>query len=81
MTWVYLLRSMSFPEKAYIGLTTNLQQRLDQHNTGAESGYCAKYRPWKTTVAIRFEDRARANAFERYLKTGSGHAFAKRHFW
>ncbi len=30
---------------------------------------------------MRFDDDARADAFERYLKSGSGHAFARRHFW
>ena len=28
-----------------------------------------------------FETKEKAVAFETYLKTGSGHAFAKRHFW
>jgi hypothetical protein len=32
-------------------------------------------------VAIRFENNRKAQAFEKYLKSGSGHAFAKRHFW
>jgi hypothetical protein len=31
-------------------------------------------------VIIEFRDQARALAFERYLKSGSGRAFAKRHF-
>lgn len=32
-------------------------------------------------VVVRFEDDAKADAFEKYLKHGSGHAFANRHFW
>jgi hypothetical protein len=32
-------------------------------------------------VFLRFEDDARAWEFERYLKSGSGRAFAKKHFW
>jgi putative endonuclease len=79
--WVYLLRSLRFPEKVYIGLTEELDLRLEQHNSRHEKGYTAKFAPWKTVVAIRFEDRARAKAFERYLKSGSGHSFARRHFW
>jgi putative endonuclease len=31
-------------------------------------------------VVIAFSDEARAIRFERYLKSGSGRAFAKRHF-
>jgi hypothetical protein len=30
---------------------------------------------------LRFADDAKAEAFETYLKSGSDHAFAKRHFW
>jgi hypothetical protein len=37
--------------------------------------------PWELVVAVRFEDARRAAAFEQYLKSGSGRAFAKRHFW
>jgi hypothetical protein len=44
-------------------------------------GIPAKHRPWKPVVVIRFEDDVKAEAFERYLKFGSGHAFAAKHFW
>jgi hypothetical protein len=32
-------------------------------------------------VALAFADDDKATAFEAYLETGSGWAFAKRHFW
>ena len=80
MKYVYLLRSLSNPPKTYIGLTENLQRRLQEHNSG-KSVHTAKHVPWEVEVAIRFRDHARAEAFERYLKSGSGHAFAKRHLW
>jgi hypothetical protein len=32
-------------------------------------------------AAIHFADATKAAEFERYLKTGSGFSFAKRHFW
>jgi len=32
-------------------------------------------------VVVEFFDDAKADMFEIYLKSGSGHAFAKRHFW
>jgi hypothetical protein len=35
----------------------------------------------EVVIAIRFADDCRADAFEKYLKSGSGHAFANRHFW
>lgn len=81
MTWVYLLTSIPFPDRKYIGLTEDLEGRLKQHNSGMEKGFTSKYRPWRIAVAFRFENRPRAKAFEQYLKSGSGHAFAKRHLW
>ena len=36
--------------------------------------------PWKAETYIASETLAKAQAFERYLKSGSGHAFATRHF-
>jgi len=41
----------------------------------------SKFRPWSPVVVIRFENDEKAERFERYLKSGSGHAFAKRHLW
>jgi predicted GIY-YIG superfamily endonuclease len=78
--YVYLLRSKSHPERTYIGMTENLRNRLKAHN-GGHSPHTAKFRPWEIVVAIAFQDEHRARDFERYLKTGSGRAFAKRHFW
>jgi predicted GIY-YIG superfamily endonuclease len=80
MKYVYLLRSVSDPSRKYIGLTSNLQQRLDEHNAG-KSPHTRKFVPWECEVAIRFSDHAKAEAFEEYVKHGSGHAFAQRHFW
>lgn len=79
-TYVYLLRSERIPRKKYVGLTRNLERRLAEHNTGA-TPVTAPHRPWKLIAAIWFADRNRAESFERYLKLGSGHAFAQRHFW
>ena len=80
MKCVYLLRGLTDPRQRYIGLTDNLKQRVAEHNSG-KSCHTSKYRPWKVAVAIYFDDHAKAEAFERYLKQGSGHAFARRHFW
>ena len=79
-TYVYLLRSIRRPRERYVGLTRNIYRRLAQHNAG-EVFPTAEYRPWKVVTMVWFGDRAKAEAFERYLKRGSGHAFARRHFW
>ena len=80
MKYVYLLESISRSDKRYIGITEDLNQRLKEHNAG-KSPHTAKFKPWKIVVAIRFTDDRKAKMFEKYLKSGSGHAFAKRHFW
>lgn len=80
MKTVYLLESVSHPGKRYVGITTNLEQRLSEHNAG-KSSHTSKFKPWKCVVALNFSDDSKAEAFEKYLKQGSGHAFAKRHFW
>jgi putative endonuclease len=80
MTYVYLLRSITNPEQRYVGKTDDLRRRLAEHNSG-KSFHTSKHVPWKLVVAMAFADDRKALAFERYLKTGSGHAFAGRHFW
>jgi putative endonuclease len=77
---VYLLQSLSDPKQHYIGSSVDFRRRVAEHNTG-QSPHTAKFRPWKPVVVIRFEDDRAAGRFERYLKSGSGHAFAKRHLW
>jgi predicted GIY-YIG superfamily endonuclease len=80
MKYVYFLQSLSYPKQRYIGLTGNLQRRLTTHNQGG-SPHTSKYAPWRIVTAIRFDDDLRATAFEQYLKTGSGRAFANKHLW
>ena len=80
MHYVYLLRSEVRPNQTYIGLTDNLKNRFNSHNEGANK-HTSKYRPWNLVCYTAFQSRDRAAEFERYLKVGSGHAFAKRHFW
>jgi putative endonuclease len=80
MKWVYLLRSSSDPAQRYVGQTSDLQRRLDEHNAG-KSTHTKKHLPWECVTAVWFSDDEKANAFEKYLKQGSGHAFANHHFW
>jgi putative endonuclease len=77
--YVYLLESIPHPQQSYVGITADLANRLADHDSG-KSSHTAKHRPWRCIVAIRFVDDRRAIAFEKYLKSGSGRAFAERHF-
>ena len=78
-TCVYVLQSGTQSHRFYTGLTSNVAARLAAHNRG-ESTHTATGRPWRLVVSIEFADAMRAKAFEQYLKTGSGRAFAERHF-
>ena len=76
--YVYILVSEGDETIHYTGLTENLRERLRDHNRGA-CLHSAKYRPWRLQTAIAFGSGVKARAFERYLKSGSGREFARRH--
>ena len=71
MTYVYLIQSISFPDRKYIGRSSNIKKRLDAHNEG-RSPHTSKYKPWKLVSYIAFSDESKAREFESYLKSGSG---------
>ena len=74
---VYILRSISNPERLYIGLTTDLEKRLKSHNADT-STYSKRYSPWELETHIVLRDKETAEDLERYLKSGSGFAFMKK---
>lgn len=75
--YVYILISEVDESHYYVGFTTNLNKRLAEHNAG-KANYTSKHRPWRVKTAVAFTDETRALAFERYLKSPSGRAFAKK---
>jgi len=77
MTYVYILRSASNPQRYYVGATDDLRARLQRHNVGSVK-HTSKYLPWAVKTYIAFSDKDRAFAFEKYLKSPSGRAFAKK---
>ena len=79
MKHVYVLESLSNPARRYVGSTFDIENRLAEHNAG-ESVHTRKYCPWRVGVKISFADDDKAEAFERYLKSGSGRAFQRKHF-
>ncbi len=76
---VYVLKSTADGIRYYVGSTADLEARLREHNEGT-CAHTRKYRPWQLHVCIEFHDEEHASAFEKYRKSGSGRAFAKRHF-
>jgi putative endonuclease len=80
MRYVYLLQSEAVFGQRYVGVTSDLKQRLAEHNAG-KSPHTSKYVPWKLVTYVAFSDEQKAATFERYLKSGSGHAFARKRLW
>ena len=77
--YVYILVDEATGNHFYIGCTEDLKARLEKHNKG-DVPHTSKFCPWKVETYIAFESEEKSIAFEHYLKSGSGHAFAKRHF-
>lgn len=80
MYYVYLLRSLKNLSKTYIGYSTDLEQRVQAHNAG-QSEYTYNDRPWKLISYVAFDSEEKARSFEKYIKVGSGNAFAKKRLW
>jgi putative endonuclease len=78
--YVYLLRSIPAPDQTYIGYTIDLNARLKSHNQG-KSKHTAKYKPWEMVTYTAFNEKSKALSFEKYLKSHSGIAFARKRLW
>ncbi|MCB9991710.1 MAG: GIY-YIG nuclease family protein [Rhodospirillales bacterium] len=79
MYYVYILQSINTPEHFYTGSTTNLNKRLEEHNSD-KSTHTNKFKPWQIRTYITFDNKERAEKFETYLKISSGRAFMTKRF-
>ena len=77
--FVYILTSTTKAATYYVGVTSDMPARLAAHNAGLNA-HTAEHRPWRTLVVIEFDEEGPALKFEKYLKSGSGREFARRHF-
>jgi putative endonuclease len=77
MYYVYIIKSIRFPEIIYVGFTSNVSFRLKTHNNGG-SIYTKEYKPWELLFNCCFSDKLKAIAFEKYLKSHSGKAFLQK---
>ena len=76
--FVYVLKTERQPFRYYTGVTSNVHNRLRTHNAGG-CPHTSTGCPWSVDVVVEFCDERRALEFEKYLKSGSGCAFAQRH--
>lgn len=73
---VYAIRS-KIKNYIYVGLTTNLEKRLKQHN----KGYTKSTKPFRPFEIIYFEEvetRILARKREKYFKSGIGKEFLRK---
>jgi putative endonuclease len=75
--YVYILESEADAAHFYVGLTDDVPKRVENHNLGRVP-HTAKFRPWRLKNVIGFAAAEKAVAFEKYLKSGSGRAFARK---
>jgi len=77
MYYVYLLRCAD--NRTYIGCTDDLKDRKDRHDKGHVPATKNRL-PVQLIAYFAFSNKYIAFNFEKYLKSGSGRAFIKRHF-
>ncbi|MFC7336603.1 GIY-YIG nuclease family protein [Haloferula chungangensis] len=77
MFYAYIIRSEMDYSKFYYGSTDNLRRRIRDHNSG-KNLTTKDSKPWKLIWYGGFANEGEAREFERYLKTASGKAFARK---
>lgn len=77
MYFVYILQSIK-DKSYYTGSTPNLKKRITQHNSGKAKATYLKI-PYKLKWFCTFPTKKQALKFEKYLKSGSGNAFLRKH--
>ena len=75
MYFVYILYSKKF-ERNYVGLTSDLEQRLKSHNS-VKVKSTKSYRPWEIVYSESYETIIEARKREKYLKTAAGRKWRK----
>ena len=77
MWYVYILNCED--NKLYTGCTNNIKERIERHKKGYVPA-TANRRPIKLNSYFAIKNKYKAFELEKYLKSGSGRAFIKRHF-
>jgi putative endonuclease len=77
MWYVYILKCSN--ERYYVGCANNLKDRLERHQKGYVPA-TKERRPIELDCYFALKNKYTAFNFEKYLKSGSGRAFLKKHF-
>ena len=79
MYYVYILISKKFADHHYVGITSDINRGVQEHNNPSYKSYTTRYAPWKLETYITFSNKILAEQLEIYLKSHSGKAFLKKH--
>jgi len=71
MYWVYVLKSEE--GKSYTGMTSNLERRIREHNSGHTKS--TKNRIWIIVYMEEVKERLHARKREKYLKSAAGRRY------
>jgi putative endonuclease len=77
MYYVYILKCSD--NHPYTECTEDIDERIKRHQAGHVPATAGRL-PIKLITYITFQDKYKAFEFEKYLKSGSGRAFIKKHF-
>ena len=75
MYYIYVLKSLK-RKYVYVGISNNPERRIGQHNFGYNKT-TKPYKPFKTTLIEKFNNRGEAREREKYLKSGFGKEYIK----
>jgi putative endonuclease len=75
MFYIYAIESQ-FDKRIYVGLTEDVEKRVDQHNKGKTKS-TKPYRPWTVKYIETALTRLDARKREKYLKSGVGKEYLK----
>ena len=76
MYYVYIIQSQ-IDKSYYTGFTEDLKNRIKEHNTG-KADITSTKGDYELVWYCAFNEKIKALAFEKYLKQGSGFAFARK---
>jgi predicted GIY-YIG superfamily endonuclease len=76
---MYYVYSLKCKDGFYVGCTDDLKDRLSRHQKGNVPATVNRL-PLELDFYFAIKDKYKAFDFEKYLKSGSGRAFLKKHF-
>ena len=76
MFYVYILKSFK-DNSFYTGFSEDLKKQFQNHNSKGQT-YSSKKASFELIWYCSFKDKLKALKFEKYLKSGSGFAFARK---